>query len=786
MQIPLSWLNSFFSHPLNSKILDQALTKAGIEVDLIQPFIPPFTQVVCARVESVQPHPDASKLQVASVFDGRVHYTVVCGASNCRAGLRVAFAKIGSILGTTNPLEIKKRAVRGVESEGMLCSADELGLSQEQEPGIIELDDWFPLGSDLQQLLSDEIISISITPNLGHVLSLLGVARELSAFLKLPLKLDAPIHHNTSLPHLPIEILSPACQSYYAFKLEVPHQAPTPFIMQHRLRLAGFKPKNIVVDILNYVMFEQGQPMHSFDADKLQTDHLRIQLLEKQAPFEALNGKNYTLEPGTLVIQTQHQIAAVAGVIGSLNSSCSQNTKTVIIESALFNSQAVRSDIKSLDLRTEAATRFEKGIDPQGCLKALCRAVDLLSSLTGAKAVASYNYHTPFVKTGIGLRTLRVNKLLGSCLAQTEIVEMLKRLDMHCEVQTDELIQVTPPSYRHDVVIEEDLIEEVGRLYGLEHLKGHLIYQAPTILDNPLFTYQKHLKKALFSQGLQEILTCDLLSKSLALDFKLDHDNTTQPIEVLHPRSQDQSTLRLSLLSSFIPVVIKNISNKQTDLALFEVGKIHAKRSDHMIESLQAGLLLTGLSAPYYFDPNPKECDFFDLKGMVETILDDLGINDYTFKISHDKTFHPYQQLRLYHDRDFIGALGQIHPELLKQYGIDQKVFFAQLCVAELMNHKKTIYPAELPPTQPYIERDWTVSVSKDTSYQQIITVMNKLKPELVVAISLLDIYHGNNNKNITVRIRYRHKEKSLESSFIDQIQQNFMTDVAKNLDLSL
>jgi phenylalanyl-tRNA synthetase beta chain len=399
MQFPLSWLKSLFPHHVCSKTIEDTLTKAGIEVDLVERFSPPFSGVVCAQVEEVSPHPDATKLQVAQVFDGKTRYQVVCGAKNCRKGLITAFAKPGAILGQKDPLIIAERAVRGVHSQGMLCSLDELGLCEEAAEGIVELDGSYPLGADFFSLLEDEIFHISITPNLGHVLSLVGIARELSAFLKLPYIRTPHIHLSTQeLSILNIEIDSKECLCYGAMRLSDVTRTETPFLMQHRLRLAGFNPKSLLVDVLNYVMFEHGQPMHAFNAEKLKNKALIIKNLTEPTDFVALNGKTYICPKGLLAIQSGPHIAAVAGVMGSLDSSCDQQTHSVILESAYFTPQAVRRSLKELDLRTESANRFEKGIDPQSFESTLLYATDLIMKLTGAKASGYFKKTGDFKK----------------------------------------------------------------------------------------------------------------------------------------------------------------------------------------------------------------------------------------------------------------------------------------------------------------------------------------------------------------------------------------------------
>jgi phenylalanyl-tRNA synthetase beta chain len=783
MQLPFSWLKSLFPHDLNSHKIEDILTKAGIEVDLVEKYSPPFSGVIVAKVLSVTPHPDATKLQVAQVFDGQITYQVVCGAKNCRKDLITAFAKPGAVLGETNPFTIQEKPLRGVHSQGMLCSADELGLSSVEEEGILEFGEAFPIGTDLKAALGDEIFHISITPNLGHTLSVLGIARELKAFLNLPYNISHPkIELVKDVKKLNISPKSGECVSYNAYALKNISLVETPFIMKHRLRLAGFNTKNLLVDVLNYVMFERGQPMHAFDKSKLTSEDLLIDNLKEVKSFEALNGKTYTAPANTLAILSNDKIAAIAGVMGSMDSACDEHTNTAILESALFTSSSVRRSIKSLDLRSDSASRFEKGVDPEAVQLALDYATSLICSLTGAEVSGYFQYNTAKPVKEMVLRVDRCNKLLGTSLTQGEMKQMLESLEMKVSLSSQDKLHVLRPSYRNDINIEEDLIEEIGRLYGLDHLKGSLSYQATTMLDHPLYTFEKPVKKALFAQGLQEVLTCDLLSKDLAVTFKLDRLQNLEPICVLHPRSQDQCTLRMSLLASMIPVVKKNISCKEDNLSIFEVGKTHAKLADKYLETMQAGILLTGLASPYHFDPKSRLVDFYDLKGIVEGFLDDVGVNSYEYKTSHDPVFHPHQQLSIFCQGELICKFGQVHPLVLKKYDIESAIFYAELSLPELLKHQKTIYPASLPPTQPFIERDWTVPLALSKGYNDLLTHVYENLPEHFESICLLSIYIQPDIKNVTVRIRYRHKEKSLESNYIDQIHQKFTSDVAKKL----
>jgi phenylalanyl-tRNA synthetase beta chain len=787
MKLPLSWLKSLFPHPIKTTEIFDILTQGGIEVDAVDSFIPPFSNVVTAKVIECEKHPNADKLQLTKVFDGKDTYQVVCGAANCRKDLIVAFAKPGAVLGIEDPFEIKERQVRGVLSMGMLCSLDELGLSKEEMPGIIEFEESMELGLDLKSYLEDTVFEISTTPNLGHTLSVLGIARELSAFTKLAvLQENIPTLSHASLPTFPCEILSKECHSYQARVIEqIDPSAKTPFLMQHRLRLAGFNTKNLIVDVLNYVMFERGIPMHAFDKSKLE-GNLKVESLKQASNFIALNGKNYTLPQGLLMIQSGHKLCACAGVMGSQDTATDSLSTACVIEAAFFEPSAVRRTIKAIDLRTDSANRFEKGVDEGAIIKAVDYATSLIQTLSHGKLSAVFSYQTKLEEKHITLRVAKNNRLLGTSLSAQEISNMLINLEIKTKKLTDEALVLEIPSYRNDLVIEEDIIEEVGRLYGLNNLKGHLAYKATTAIDDPLYTFEKEAKTALFSLGLQEALTCDLLSPALEEDFRIAKHANFSAVHVLHPRSSDQSTLRTSLLSSIVPCVAKNIANKETQLSFFEIDKVHAKIDHSYIEDQQIAITLTGLKDPYYFDPKPEEYDFYDLKGMVENLLHTLRVHHVTFKQSHDPVFHPYQQMAIYIDETFIGIFGQVHPDKLLKYDIKQKVFFAELSLKELMQSRKPIYPAHLPPTLPSIERDSTFTLDEDASYCLIENEILKNPPLYFEHLELLSIYPMGNKKNVTIRIRYRSKEKSLESAQIDEIHQNLMQCVAKKLQLSL
>lgn len=795
MKIPLSWLKEYLPIDSSAEELADALTLLGIEVESIEELPLDFKGVIVAQVIDALPHPHADRLRVATVFDGKEQLQIVCGASNCRAGIKVALAPIGATLkdqeGKT--FKIKKSKLREIESFGMLCASDELGLTEKTE-GIMELDPNLPEGTDLKQLYGDTILEISLTPNLGHCLSVLGIARELAAYFKF--KATKPsfiIQENKNLiidELIQVEIQDPSSCSRYACRaMQGIKVAPSPDWLRLRLKAAGIRSVNNVVDISNYVMLEYGQPLHIFNYDAIHGKQIFITTHTKFPTLTTLDGILRDIPKGSLLITDQESVEAFAGIMGGEDSAVTDITQNILIEAAHFSPEAIRRTSKKLNLRTDASHRFERGTDPLILKDALDRAVFLLQQVAGGDIVSGTieKVAIPFTPKKINCRAERVNQLLGTELSAGEIASFFERLEMTIEKEDVASFHVTVPSYRNDLNHEIDLVEEAVRIYGYNNIDlKPPKYATSNIPHAPMYLFEKEVRSLLLYDGLTELHTCDLISPFLSNLTK----ETTLPsdsiIHVLHPSSIEQSILRTSLLPGHLQVVKNNFNKQNYNLQGFEIGRIHFKEGSTFREPTMAALLMTGLSAPYYFQPKSREVDFFDLKGRAENFLNALGIFDYFFEPSHLHNFHPGRQAWVKHKDIILGALGEVHPLHLHKLDIKEKVLFAEFNLEDLLALRRKSIQVEELPLYPGSERDWTLTLKEEAPIGLFFKTLNAVPSLLLEKAFLLDLYKseqiGKDKKNATFRFIYRDKEKTIDLETVEKEHTRITQEVAKKL----
>jgi phenylalanyl-tRNA synthetase beta chain len=791
MKIPLSWLKEYISLEIPAQQIADTLTLAGLEVEKIDEEKCEFSDVVVAKVLAVKPHPNADRLQVASVTDGQDEWQVVCGAPNCRAGLITALAKIGAELKdeTGKAWKIKKSKIRDVESSGMLCSAKELALSEE-DGGIIEFSDDIALGTDVANLYADTVFDISLTPNLGHCMSVLGIARELSAFLNIPYKkptfnvqetLGKKIESAAS-----VTIEDPGCKRYTCRVIENVKIAPSPFWMRRRLELSGVKSINNVVDVTNYLLIGWGQPMHVFDYDKTDRGQIIVTTKTTATEIATLDHETYPLKGRSLLIADPKRPLALAGVLGGIYSAVTNETKKILIEAAQFSQEMIRLMIKDFQRRTEGASRHEKGIDPEMTIDALNYAASLMHSLAGGDVFQGVidQRSTPYKQKVLECRISRLNSFLGIHLSQSEIVLLFKRLEIIPVSEKENVLTLQIPSYRNDINIEVDLFEEIARLYGFNHIDKHAAkYVGSSLGHTPLYHFEKRIRASLVSEGLTECLTCDLISPQLS---ELSFEKELNSVEVLHPSSVDQSILRTSLLPGLLQVIKFNVDRKNHDISAFEIGKIHFKYEGHFKEQLNAAIILRGKNAPHHHVPKPRDVDFFDLKGIVENLIDSLGIGPLTFEPSHLADFHPFRQARIKYNDISLGVIGEVHPAHVEKMAITGKVYYSELNLHDLFHYH--IKDRRLSPISPFpsSERDWTVRLKEKTAMSEIETALTKVRSPLLEHAYLLDIYTGEKAakgfKNVTFRFIYRDFKKTISTEEVEKEHTRIISEVEKAL----
>lgn len=791
MKLPLSLIKQFVAIDHSIEEIADALTKSGIEVDAIENPTPSFTNVVLGKIVSKDKHPDADKLTVLKVFDGTEELDIVCGAPNCKEGMHVALAKIGASLTDQEgkSWKIKKSKIRGAVSCGMLCSKKELGIGSDHD-GIIEIPEQLlesvKIGQDLTNTLWDPVFELSLTPNLGHCFSALGVARELSCFLNVPLKeIDTTFSSDPDLKtanKISAFITSENCTKYNLCFAENIHVGPSPFWLQLLLERASLRSINNIVDITNLVMLELGQPLHAFDYDLLE-GAITLCDQENKETFEGLDGIERQIPEGSCVIKDKKKVVAIGGIIGANNSAVSDKTKSLLLEAGFFDSTSIRKSARKLGLRTDSAQRFERKTDPEGLKKALERVCYYLNTLCNATIasdqIAISKKEIP-VKT-ISLRTERASRLLGLHLSQSEIEEIFERLGLSFSSKEGE-IEVTPPTYRHDLNIEEDLLEEIARVFGYDHLKGKKPkYTTTKIPHDPMYLFENKLRQLLIGQGLSEWLTCDLISPKLK-NLISDHNiSDSSIIEVMHAKSIDYSIMRPSLMPGLLECVKKNISFKNKDIQAFEIGKVHLKEERKFIEPTLFSILLTG-KKPLSWDKNEETYDFFDLKGILENIFLSLGLKA-TYTPSDHDSFHPFRQAHIHIDGIYIGVIGQIAEDLCRKIDIKEKIFFAELqCDLLLEKEKKQKQFTELL-TQPASERDLTLTLDKKVLVSDILEKLNKVKPLLLEKMFLVDLFEdekiGHDKKNITIRFTYRDPIRTLSFDEVEKAHNELISSIS-------
>lgn len=789
MKVPLSLLKEYLNFTQTPEELAKVLTEAGIEVEGIETTPLKFSGVVVGEVLETARHPSADRLCVAKVSDGKEVFQVVCGASNCRAGLKTAFAKIGAALTDEEgkSFKIKKGKLRDVESFGMLCGADELGLGMGE--GIMELTEKFVVGTDLAGYYGDVILEVSLTPNLGHCMSMLGIARELSAQLGIPIKKpkfavveegDAIEKHLSAALIDQRQCLRYACRGVWGIKV-----APSPEWLKKKVEACGIRSVNNVVDVGNLVMCELGQPLHMFDADKISGKKIIIRSQTEFKEMVTLDEVNRPIPEEPLLICDADKPLAFAGVMGGKSSAVNEHTVNVAIEAAVFIPQSIRRTCRWLGLKTDSSQRFEKGIDPNAVIEALSYAAYLLHKVAGGKVLRGAIDHKThgFDEKKIACRPERVNKLLGTALSAGEIGSLLNRLDMKIVQETGHELIVSVPTYRNDIAIEEDLIEEVARVYGYNNLpKPSPLVTNSTIPHAPIYLMEKQVRQRLIGEGLQEMVNCDLISPAQAEMVAKE-----AAVSVLHAASADQSVLRTSLLPGLLQAVKYNIDHGTQNIAGFEVGRVHFKESEERyVEPTAAGIILSGKRAPYHWDPKPEECDFFDLKGIVENLLDALKIEGAQFEPSHLHSLHPGRQARIKIGDRVIGVIGEVHPELAAKIDIPQRAFFAELELQELMALVPKQTKVEEVPQFPGSERDWTVTLNEHLPIEEILRSLRSVPSRLLESVTLLDLYKseqiGKDKKNATFRFYYRDKEKTIAYETVEQEHTRITEAAAKKL----
>ncbi|MCB1212715.1 MAG: phenylalanine--tRNA ligase subunit beta, partial [Chlamydiia bacterium] len=732
-------------------------------------------------------HPNADKLSIAKVTDGKQEWQVVCGAPNCRAGITAAFAPEGAHFSSPGcpDMTITRRKIRGVESVGMLCSSSEIGIEPPHDvgdEGILELDDSFSVGTDLVKALTDSIFEISLTPNFAHCASIMGVARELAAAYDLPFKdpLSLWPMGNENPSHsdgVSLEVQDPdQCPRYSCRVIRNVVPKPSPFWLRYKLYKCGCRSINTIVDATNLILYATGQPLHAFDLANLAGNKVVVRAAKEGECMMTLDERERTLEEGMLLICDAEKPVALAGVMGGANSVVTDETRDLLIESAYFSPSGIRRTSKRLSIMTDSSRRFERGCDPNAPVYALRAVTALIHQLSGGEVESEIidALSERIEPRRVSLRVSRVNQLLGLHLGVGEVESTFKRLGFYTQWDGKNTFSIDVPTYRIDIKEEIDLVEEVARFYGYEKFpRVSPRYHGSTLPHVPIYTFEQRVRNCCLGLGLQELLTCDLIGPESLGVLKTSDFKRQEPIRVLNPSSIEQSVLRQSLLPGLLQVVKLNADHGNRDLAGFEIGKIHFKNEGQYREELVLGLVLVGRPAPHYWGDKDRNADFYDLKGVVEDFLSGMGVVGECIPSSVEN-FHPGRQTSIVSEGLAIGAFGEIHPEISQKLDVDGRIYFAEISLTDLFHSQKPLPRYKSVPQYPSSTRDWTATLHRETPIGNVLTALQKEGTELLAGVELLYLYRDPENSapvvNATFRLTYQDRSRTVQQEEVDSV----------------
>jgi phenylalanyl-tRNA synthetase beta chain len=762
--VPLSWLREYVDIDLAPQALAEQLTLRGMEVQGVTVSGADWTDVVVGRLLSVERHPNADKLWVTTVDvgSGTEPLQIVCGANNIAPGDLVPVALVGAVLPGDRRIERSK--IRGVESQGMLCSAIELGLGDDAE-GIHLLggtDDRLPLGADLGPLVGEVVLDVDVKPNRGDALSMIGLAREVAAFtggtLRLP---DASVPEDSGLQsadRVSVDIQDPACPRFAARWFEGVRNAASPPWMQQRLLAAGMRPISAVVDVTNYVMHELGQPMHAYDADTLPGGRIVVRRGRPGEELETIDHERRMLDERMLVIADAERPIGLAGIMGGAGTEVTETTQRVILESAIFHGPTIRNTARRLALRSEASMRHEKGIGHELPRYAADRAAKLIAEITGARVATGIVDNDPQPKPlrVVELDVARAERLLGIALDEGAVRELLAPLGF--EVRSADPLQVVVPSHRLDVVAAEDVAEEIARAYGYDRISGRLPAPAlPQYRPDPSEPRQR-VRRVLAGLGLDEVVSHALIGPDDLVRSGYDASDP-ELVRVANPISEQHSLMRPVLYPSLLASLAENVRQRRTDPWLFEVGKTYwasARRGPTGAETAgsgrweawHAGIALLGPRVPRTPQGEEPPADVAALKGIVDALHEALGARPPTFRAEAADEQHPHlhpgRAARIVDAGGHAyGSLGEVHPAVAGAWGLPGRPVVAAINLGQLLALvPETMTMAAVPPTQP-VDRDLALSVEESTPLGEVLRILRSSAGPTLVSARVFDEYRG-------------------------------------------
>ena len=796
MLLPVKWLKDYVDiEDIDARKLADELTLSGSHVESIISMDRGIENVVVGRIESIEKHQNADKLSVCKVNTGSETLTIVTGARNLKEGDYVPVALIGAKL--PGGVVIEKTNFRGVDSFGMLCSLKELGyedsvIPKYQKDGIFVFDKEYPLGRDVREILGlyGEVIEFEITPNRPDCLSIVGMARETAATFNRKVRLpEIEIKGETEDIHdyvESIEVDEALCNRYYARVLKDVEIKESPLWLQTRLMEAGVRPINNMVDITNYVMLELGQPLHAFDLKKLKHNRIVVRTAREGEKIVTLDNVERILKDTDLLITDGEEPIGIAGVMGGLNSEITEDTSVVLIESANFSEKSIRKTSKRLGLRSEASSRFEKGIDPNLCALAaerVCQLAELIGAGKVVKGVIDVYPNKREEKT-IDLRPERVNSLLGLKLTVEDMADYLERLGLKAE-KSGNILKVTIPTYRLDLGIEADLIEEIGRLYGFHNVESQPLEGVLTRGDK---SYGRlvadRVKSVLMGLGYNEVLTYSFISPKAYDRINVEPDSPLRRyIEIMTPLGEDYSIMRTTLIPNMLDLLVRNYNYGVKECYAYELGNTFIPKELPLKElPYEKKRLCIGMYG---------EEDFYSLKETVEILFERLGIYGLEFVPERNNpTFHPNRTARILKDGEEFGIIGEIHMDVLEKYDVEKRIYLADLDFDRMVQHTNMERKYKPLPKYPAIVRDIAIVVDMDVTVGEIQKEILSKGQGLIENVELFDVYTGEQvqkgKKSLAFSITYRSYERTLIDDEVNAIQDSIVSALESRFDAKL
>jgi phenylalanyl-tRNA synthetase beta chain len=794
VRVPERWLRTFCNPGIGSEALAELLTMSGLEVEARETAAS-FTGVVVGEVLAVEKHPGADKLTVCKVAAGTGTVQVVCGAPNVRAGMKAPLARVGAVL---PGLQIKKAALRGVESEGMLCSARELGLSDDHS-GLLALSPEAKPGTDVRALLGldEEILTLKLTPNRGDCLSILGVAREVSALTKTPLAAPQPkkIPAKTDAKH-PVRISAPEGCGRFAGRVirGVNAGAPTPDWMKQRLERAGQRSISALVDITNYVMLELGRPLHVYDVDKLK-GAIDVRWGRKGEKVLLLNGQELEVDATVLCIADDSGPIGLAGIMGGESTKADGATKNIFLESAFFYPEAVQGRARRYNFTSDASHRFERGVDFANNVQGIERATELVLELCGGQPGPTEDLQARLPqRKPVAMRVARAQKIIGVPVKPEEMADIFSRLGFSHQKDAERFV-VTPPSYRFDMEIEEDLIEEVARIYGFERIAAHPPRAPARMLPAPESTRSLHaLRERLAAAEYREVINFSFVEPAWEADFAGD----PQPIRLLNPIASPLSVMRTTLIGSLVSVLRYNHARKLPRIRVFEIGRVYLRVADAGHEALSVkgirqpvriGAAALGPAIEEQWGAEDRNADFFDVKADLEALAAPIPLR---FEAATHPAFHPGRCARVLAHGKPAGWLGELHPKWQRKYELPLPAVLFELDAALLqqVGLPRPSVPSKYPP----VVRDIAVLVDAGVPVQALLDAMEAEKPPIVTQVRLFDLYQGESlrkeatagRKSLAFRVVMQDTERTLTDAEADAARDALVALLGRKFSASL